>query len=83
MRVMASGLPVLAAAIPILVLVVPFAIFCLVDLVRSSQVRYLPKWAWALICLAQTPGGGIIYLSIGRARPIPPGSGPPEPAQRP
>ncbi len=63
-----------------------FDAFCLADIARAGQVRYLPKWAWALICLAQTPGGGIIYLSIGRlgrARPVPPGSGPPEPAQRP
>lgn len=62
-----------------------FDAFCLADIARAGQVCYLPKWAWALICLAQTPGGGIIYLSIGRlgrARPIPPGSGPPEPAQR-
>jgi hypothetical protein len=33
---------------------------------RASQVRYLPKWAWALICLAQTPGRGIVYLCVGR-----------------
>ena len=63
-----------------------FDVFCLADIARADQVRYLPKWAWALICLAQTPGGGIIYLSIGRpgrARPIRPGSGPPGSAQRP
>ena len=67
MRVMASGLPVLAAAIPILVLVVPFAIFCLVDLVRSTQVRYLPKWAWAVIICGSFPWGGLAYLIFGRA----------------
>jgi hypothetical protein len=58
-----------------------FDALCLADIARARQVRYLPKWAWALICLAQTPLGGIIYLSIGhlgRARPVPPGS-----AQRP
>ena len=63
-----------------------FDALCLADIARAGQVRYLPKWAWALICLAQTPGGGIIYLSIGRlgrARPVQPGSGPPEPARRP
>lgn len=67
-------------------LAVGFDVFCLADIARADQVRYLPKWAWALICLAQTPGGGIIYLSIGRfgrARPIQPGSGPPGSAQRP
>ena len=63
-----------------------FDAFCLADIACADQVRYLPKWAWALICLAQTPGGGIIYLSIGRlgrARPIRPGSEPPGSAQRP
>ena len=54
-----------------------FDALCLADIARAGQVRYLPKWAWALICLAQTPLGGILYLSIGhlgRARPVPPGS---------
>jgi hypothetical protein len=44
-----------------------FDAFCLVDIARASQVRYLPKWAWALICLAQAPGGGLVYLCVGRA----------------
>jgi hypothetical protein len=54
-----------------------FAVFCLADLARADAVRYLPKWAWALICVAQIPSGGIAYLSVGRvgqARPAPPGS---------
>jgi hypothetical protein len=42
-----------------------FDAFCLVDIARAAQVRYLPKWAWALICLIQNPLGGILYLSIG------------------
>jgi len=53
--------------------------YCLADIARASQVRYLPKWAWALICLAQTPGGGIAYLCagrVGRARSAPPGPAP-------
>jgi hypothetical protein len=57
-----------------------FDAFCLVDIARAAQVRYLPKWAWVLICLAQTPGGGIAYLSIGhtgRPRPVPPGDAKP------
>jgi hypothetical protein len=43
-------------------------------------VRYLPRWAWALICLSQSPLGGIMYLSIGhigRPRPVPPGDAKP------
>lgn len=42
--------------------------FCLADLARARDVRYLPKWGWALVCLAQSPFGGIMYLSVGRVR---------------
>jgi hypothetical protein len=58
-----------------LALAIGFDAFCLADIARAARVRYLPKWAWALICLIQTPSGGIIYLSIGhigRRRPVPP-----------
>jgi ABC-2 type transport system ATP-binding protein len=65
---MASGLPGLAAAIPVLVLLVPFAIVCLVDLARASQVRYLPKWGWAVVICGSVPWGGLAYLVFGRAR---------------
>jgi hypothetical protein len=54
---------------------VGFDAFCLVDIARAAEVRYLRKRTWALICLIQTPLGGILYLSIGRigpARPVPP-----------
>jgi hypothetical protein len=61
-------------------LAIGFDAFCLADIIRAAQVRYLPKWAWALICLIQTPLGGIMYLSIGhigRPRPMPPGDAKP------
>jgi hypothetical protein len=64
----------------LLALAVGFDAFCVVDIARAAQVRYLPKWVWVLICLAQTPGGGILYLSIGhigRPRPVPPGDAKP------
>jgi hypothetical protein len=64
----------------VLALAVGFDAFCLVDIARAARVRYLPKWAWMLICLIQTPGGGIAYLSIGhvgRPRPAPPGEAKP------
>jgi hypothetical protein len=48
-----------------LVLAVGFDAFCLADIARSARVRYLPKWAWVIICLIQCPLGGIMYLSIG------------------
>ena len=63
-----------------LALAVGFDAFCLIDIARAAQVRYLPKWAWVLICLIQTPGGGIMYMSIGhigRPRPAPPGDAKP------
>jgi hypothetical protein len=64
----------------LLALAVGFDAFCLADIARAAQVRCLPKWAWVLICLAQTPAGGIAYLSIGhvrRERPVPPGEAKP------
>jgi hypothetical protein len=63
-----------------LALAFSFDAFCLVDISRAAEVRCLPKWAWALICLAQTPGGAIMYLSVGhtgRPRPVPPGDAKP------
>jgi len=45
-----------------------FVAFCLADLARAGEVRYLPKWGWALACLLSVPLGGIMYLSIGRCR---------------
>ncbi len=57
--------------LPILVLALAagFIAFCLVDLARADEVRYLPKWAWVLvICFISAPIGGIIYLTIGRVR---------------
>jgi hypothetical protein len=58
----------LAALVPVIVIGAGFVVFCLVDLARAQQVRYLPKWAWALVCLVSVPLGGIIYLTFGRSR---------------
>lgn len=55
-----------AALAPIIVIGLGFAAYCLVDLARS-EVRYLPKWAWAIICVVSIPVGGIVYLLVGRA----------------
>jgi Phospholipase_D-nuclease N-terminal len=40
----------------------------LVDLRRAERVRFLPKWAWAIICVNSIPLGGIVYLIVGRER---------------
>ncbi len=55
-----------AALLPIGVLAVAFVGYCLFDLSRS-RVRYLPKWAWAAVCVVSIPIGAIIYLVAGRA----------------
>lgn len=56
-----------AALAPFIVLSVAFVGYCLYDLSRGP-VRYLPKWAWALICLVSIPIGGVVYLLVGRDR---------------
>jgi ABC-2 type transport system ATP-binding protein len=55
-------------AIPILTVVVAFDVWCLVDLARASQVRYLPKWAWAVAICVWGPWGGLVYLILGKDR---------------
>jgi hypothetical protein len=67
---LAQVLPVqgLWPTILLLVLAVCFDGFCLVDLARAREVRYLAKPWWVLACLIQTPFGGIMYLSAGRVR---------------
>jgi hypothetical protein len=57
-----------AALAPLVVAGAAFLVFCLVDLARAGQVRWLPKWAWAVICLVSVPLGGVVYLSVGRVR---------------
>ena len=54
-----------AALTPVFVVLAAFVIFCWVDISRND-VRYLPKWAWAIICVISIPVGGIVYLLIGR-----------------
>lgn len=60
--------PKAAALLPVFLILFGFLVFCLVDLIRAKEVRYLPKWAWALICLVSVPLGGIIYLLVGRSQ---------------
>lgn len=54
-----------AALVPIVVLALGFIVFCLVDIARHD-VKYIPKWGWALICCVSVPMGGIVYLLLGR-----------------
>jgi hypothetical protein len=57
--------------IPALVLAAGFVAFCEVDLARAEEVRYLPKWVWAIFCMGiglTIPFGGIAYLVFGKVR---------------
>jgi len=59
-----------AALAPILVILVAagFEVFCLADLARAEEVRYLPKWGWLIVTIVSIPLGGIVYLLFGRVR---------------
>jgi phospholipase D-like protein len=37
-----------------------------IDLSRAAHVRFLPRWAWALLCMFCIPAGAIAYLIAGR-----------------
>ena len=60
----AGGVPV-AALVPFILLSLAFVGYCLYDLSRND-VRHLPKWAWAIVCVISVPAGGIVYLILGR-----------------
>ena len=55
----------IAAVVPLVVLWVAYVGYCLFDISRS-EVKHLPKWVWAIICVVSVPFGGIIYLFAGR-----------------
>jgi hypothetical protein len=52
---------------PLIALQFGLIIFCLYKLCKD-KVKYLPKWAWALIIVFINIFGPIIYLLIGRER---------------
>lgn len=54
-----------AAIFPLVLVAVAFVAYCLWDLTRTD-VRWIPKWVWALIIVLSIPLGGIIYLALGR-----------------
>lgn len=59
--------PPVELLVPLILVALGFLAFCWYDLWKVDHTRYLPKWAWAVICAVSVPGGGIIYLLIGRA----------------
>ena len=56
----------LAVFLPALLLAVLFVAHCLRDLARAEQVRWLPKWAWGIVCVVAIPVGGLLYLLLAR-----------------
>ena len=58
-----SYLPLLA---PLLIIEIVLWIVALLDLIRREQVRYFPKWVWAVIILVLNFIGPIAYLILGR-----------------
>jgi hypothetical protein len=56
----------LRALAPLLILAIALVAYCLYDLYRAPGTRYLPRWAWALICVLSIPLGPLAYLLLGR-----------------
>ncbi|AKT51812.1 PLD nuclease N-terminal domain-containing protein [Arsenicicoccus sp. oral taxon 190] len=54
------------ALAPLAALALGLVVWCLVDIARSPSTRYLPRWAWAVLCLASFPAGVLAYLLLGR-----------------
>jgi uncharacterized membrane protein len=52
---------------PLIILQLGLIIFCLYRLTKDT-VKYLPKWAWALIIIFVNLFGPVIYLFAGRER---------------
>jgi hypothetical protein len=52
--------------IPVILLELVLLVIAVVDLIRREKVRYLPKWAWALIVIFIQIIGPISYFIIGR-----------------
>ncbi|MFZ2095830.1 MAG: PLD nuclease N-terminal domain-containing protein [Anaerolineales bacterium] len=59
-------LQLLPFIIPLVLLQLILMIVALVDLSRREKVRWLPKWAWALIVILGELLGPIVYLILGR-----------------
>ena len=52
--------------VPLLLVELILLAVALIDLIRRENVKYFPKWLWAVIILLINFIGPIIYLVIGR-----------------
>ena len=53
--------------IPLILVQLGLAVFCLIDLSKRQTVKYIPRWAWAIIILLGELIGPVIYLLVGRS----------------
>ncbi|WP_017569539.1 PLDc N-terminal domain-containing protein [Nocardiopsis halotolerans] len=58
--------PPLELLLPAILVGVAFLGYCYFDLYRVAETRFLPKWAWGVLCALSIPFGGIAYLLLGR-----------------
>lgn len=52
---------------PLILVQLILAVFCLFRLTQG-KVKFIPKWAWALVIVLGSTLGPIIYLLLGRER---------------
>ena len=65
--IMQEILRLLPYFIPLIIIEYGLLIFALVQLVRS-EVKYMPKWGWALIIIFINLIGPIVFLIVGRKK---------------
>ena len=52
--------------VPLILLVCLYLGACFYNIFKSAHVKYLPRWAWVLVCIISIPLGGILYFIVGR-----------------
>ena len=65
--IMRELLRLLPYFIPLIVIEYGLLIFALVQLFRS-EVKYMPKWGWALIIIFINIIGPVVFLIVGRKK---------------
>lgn len=52
---------------PLILIELGLKVFCLIRL-SKDRVKYMPKWAWALVILIISTFGPLAYILIGRVK---------------
>ena len=65
--IMQEILKLLPYFIPLIIIEYGLLIFALVQLVKS-EVKYMPKWGWALIIIFINIIGPVVFLIVGRKK---------------